>query len=67
VKLTRTDRDMVAEHVAKLRELAQTHRDFAAQRSDGSDCRQTVAGAQAAADKAGRLARLIETLAEGAA
>jgi hypothetical protein len=62
MKLTHSDRAIVAEHVGRLRELAQTHREFAAQSHAGSDCRQTSANAAAAAKKTERLAKIIETM-----
>jgi hypothetical protein len=61
--LTRADRVLIAEHVGRLRDLAATHEQFAASRSDKSDCAQTKASALAAAKKTGRLALLIEKLA----
>ncbi len=49
MKLTSSDRELLGEHVLRLFELAEAHREFAASRGDRSGCRQTKAGAAAAA------------------
>ncbi len=62
LKVSGADRNLLAEHVLRLFELAKTHREFASSADQRGGCHQTPANALVAAKRAERLATLISNL-----